>query len=181
MQHSERANGDPGRRTLDPIVPDEQEPGAKGTVMADFWEMVRRLPRYLKLATAMSRDNRVPGRAKAMLIAAGAYPISPVDLVPGLIPVAGQLDDLYVILTALQQAVRMSPADVIDEHLATYALTRQDIEDDLAAVRALVREGARRGLRAGGRMVNRIRTGTMTLIANRRQRQVHRRESHGPL
>jgi uncharacterized membrane protein YkvA (DUF1232 family) len=110
--------------------------------LGEFWIGVKRLPAYIKLAAAMARDERIPKKSKALLITGGAYAVSPIDIVPGIIPVAGQLDDLYVILTAIQQAVRLSPKDVADQHLANFDITREDIEHDLASVRNLVKEAA---------------------------------------
>src|SRR5688572_14746864 len=78
-------------------------------VMDRFWAAVRRLPRYIFLGTNLVRDDRVPARVKAMLAVGGVYAISPIDLVPGIIPVAGQLDDLVVVLVALRAAIRACP------------------------------------------------------------------------
>lgn len=106
-----------------------------------MWKLVRRLPRYARLTAALARDPRVPRSAKAMLAIGGLYLVSPIDLVPGIIPVAGQLDDLYVVLTGLQRAIRTSPDDVIDEHLAAVELERSCVDDDLATIRDFVRRG----------------------------------------
>lgn len=129
--------------------------------LAEFWIGLKRLPAYLKLSASMAKDDRIPKTSKGMLVVGGAYAISPIDLVPGIIPVAGQLDDLYVILTAIQQSIRMAPDDVADEHLARHGVTRDDIEHDLAAVRNLVKEAAlitaQFGLRALKNTGNRIR------------------------
>lgn len=111
------------------------------SALEPMWVLIRRLPRYVRLASAMARDPRVPTSAKAMLAVGGAYLVSPIDLVPGIIPVAGQLDDLYVVLTGLQQAIRVTPRAVVDEHLEKAELTSQDISDDLAAIRTFVRKG----------------------------------------
>lgn len=121
--------------------------------LAAFWETVKRLPKYLRLVNALARDPRIPRRSKGALVVGGAYAVSPIDLVPGVIPVAGQVDDLYVLLTALQQAIRMSPKDVVNEHLAATQVSRDEIEADLANVRSLVRQGVVWSVRNGGRAV----------------------------
>ena len=127
-----------------PFVDEHGNPrtSAMKDALGEFWIGVKRLPAYVKMAASMARDERIPKKSKALLVTGGAYAVSPIDLVPGLIPVAGQLDDLYVILKAIQQAVRLSPKDVADEHLAKYEITREDIEHDLASVRTLVKEAA---------------------------------------
>ena len=121
-------------------------------VLTNFWAAVRRLPSYVRLAGALAADQRVPRRTKVILAVGGAYAVSPIDFVPGIIPIAGQLDDLYVLLTALQQAVRSAPAEVAAAHLERAGLQRTDLDNDLAAVRALVRKAARTSLRVGGRI-----------------------------
>lgn len=130
--------------------PSNQNP--EDPVLTNFWAALRRLPSYVRLAGALAADKRVPRRTKAILAFGGAYAVSPIDFIPGIIPVAGQLDDLYVLLTALQQAVRSAPAEVATAHLERAGLQRTDLDDDLAAVRALVRKAAKTSLRVGGRM-----------------------------
>ena len=124
-------------------------------VMRRFWEAVRRLPRYVFLGTNLVRDERVPKRVKATIAIGGAYAISPIDLVPGIIPVAGQLDDLVVLLVSLRQAIRACPPEVAAEHLRRAGLTEDDFATDLRAVRDTAVWLARKGLRATGSMAAR--------------------------
>src|SRR5690349_17212892 len=70
-----------------------------------FLAAARRLPRYARLAGGLLRDARVPATSKAIIAAGGLYVVSPIDLVPGVIPVAGQLDDLLILLVALRQGI----------------------------------------------------------------------------
>jgi uncharacterized membrane protein YkvA (DUF1232 family) len=144
----------------DPLPVTEQASGTSGTTpdtgesaLEPMWDLIRRLPRYVRLASAMARDPRVPTSAKTMLAIGGAYLVSPIDLVPGIIPVAGQLDDLYVVLTGLQQAIRVTPKAVVDEHLEKSGLTTEDISDDLAAIRRFVRKGVAWTFQKGGQAV----------------------------
>ena len=148
--------------TTTPIVSVDGVPDLRGSTQRDsgqhvdlapVWALIKRLPTYVRLSTAMARDPRVPATAKATLALGGIYVVSPVDLIPGLIPIAGQIDDLYVVLTGLQQAVRMSPDEVVDEHLAEVGLTRTAIDDDLAALRTFVRQGAAWAFQKGGDVV----------------------------
>ena len=55
-------------------------------VVGPYLEMVTRLPMYARLGADLARDPDVPAAAKASLVAAGVYAISPVDLVPGTLP-----------------------------------------------------------------------------------------------
>lgn len=126
--------------------------GAIDPVIERFWEAVRRLPRYLRLAGGLAVDDRVPKNAKVAIGLGGAYAVSPIDLVPGIIPVAGQLDDMMVLLLTLRRAVRASPPAVAAEHLERAGLTIEDFDGDLAACRATLRWVGVRGLRLGGRL-----------------------------
>ena len=104
-------------------------------IMARFKVSMRRLPRYGRLAANMLRDDRVPLEARSALIAGGAYVISPIDLIPGFIPVLGQLDDLLVALLGLRFALAQSPPEVQEEHLERAGLRQEDFADDLRTVR----------------------------------------------
>jgi uncharacterized membrane protein YkvA (DUF1232 family) len=134
---------------------DEERARERREALADFWETVKRLPAYARLVGTMARDDRVPWSARAMLVAGGAYLVSPLDAVPGIIPVAGQLDDMYVVLTALRQALRMTPDEVGAEYLERYGLDIGTIDGDLATIRTLVRVGVVHGARWGARQVDR--------------------------
>jgi len=77
-----------------------------------FMTLVRRLPRYGRLAWNLSRHPKVTGKRRMALIGAAAYLLSPIDLVPGFIPVAGQLDDAAALLIAIGVALRsMQPTE----------------------------------------------------------------------
>ena len=74
------------------------------------------IPNFLKLLFRLFKDSRVPMAEKAMLIGAIAYVVSPLDLLPDVIPVIGQVDDLYLIgLVVLRLLARTDDA-VIQEH-----------------------------------------------------------------
>ncbi len=120
-------------------------------VLGRFWEAVKRLPRYLQLAIGLGRDGRVPRGAKVAVGLGGAYAVSPIDLVPGIIPVAGQLDDMLVLLLSLRQALRACPPELAAARLAAAGLTAATLDDDLAACRAMLRWIAAKSLRLSGR------------------------------
>lgn len=129
-------------------APFEQPVTEYDLIMARFKISAKRLPRYGRLAANMLRDDRVPFEARSALVAGGAYVISPIDLIPGFIPVLGQLDDLLVALLGLRFALAQSPPDVRDEHLERAGLRDEDFAEDLRTVRDtsiyLLKAGARR-------------------------------------
>ena len=104
-------------------------------VLGPYMEMISRLPVYVRLATDLARDPEVPASAKASLVAAGVYAISPIDLVPGIIPVAGQMDDLAALLLAIRFAIRLTPKEVAVPHLERAGISPQQLDEDVKAVR----------------------------------------------
>jgi uncharacterized membrane protein YkvA (DUF1232 family) len=107
--------------------------------IASLGGTIGRLPRYLVLARNLLRDPKVDRWRKAGLVASLVYVASPIDLVPGLIPVAGQLDDLAVLLHGIRTALRGSTRGAAEAHLRAAGLTPGDIDRDLAVVRAAAR------------------------------------------
>ncbi len=93
--------------------------------------ILRRLPAYGTLAWRVIRDPRVRRRHKAVLAAGAGYVLSPVDLVPGFIPVLGQMDDVAVMLLSLRTVLRLAPPDVAAQHLSATGLSWAQIDDDL--------------------------------------------------
>lgn len=61
------------------------------------------------------RDPRVPWSARLVALAAAAYALSPIDLIPDFIPVIGYLDDLLIVPLLILIAIKLIPADVLAE------------------------------------------------------------------
>src|SRR3954466_6723031 len=64
----------------------------------------------------LMRDPRIPRRRRAALLLAALYLLTPLDVVPDFIPVAGQLDDAIVVLLALRYLLRGTDRQLLDEH-----------------------------------------------------------------
>ncbi|MBU0491206.1 MAG: DUF1232 domain-containing protein [Chloroflexi bacterium] len=72
----------------------------------------------LRLVSRLIMDARVPTWLKAVIPTLVAiYVLSPVDIVPDIIPGLGQLDDIAVVLLGIKLFIDMSPADVVRQHL----------------------------------------------------------------
>lgn len=71
------------------------------------------------------RDPRVPWYAKAVAVAVAAYALSPVDLVPDVIPVLGHVDDAILLPLGILLAVRLIPPEVMAEHRAAAVAARR--------------------------------------------------------
>jgi uncharacterized membrane protein YkvA (DUF1232 family) len=71
------------------------------------------LPACLTLVRRLRADPRVPRRAKLVVLFAGLWVLSPIDLVPEFLPVIGPLDDVVVVALALRYAARQVPHEVL--------------------------------------------------------------------
>lgn len=127
-------------------------------VMVRFVGVVARVPRYVRLGWLLMNDPTVSGRGKAALGGGLAYAISPIDPVPGFIPVLGQLDDLAVLLLAVRMALKSAPTEVADRHLRESGLSWETLDQDLVTIRAtaiwVTRQGGALALRAGKAMLS---------------------------
>lgn len=108
---------------------------------------------YLRLTLALLRDPAVGRHRRAALLAAAAYFASPIDLVPGIIPVFGQLDDLAVAMLAIRLALNALEPHRRQAHLAAAGLSDETLREDITAAATIggwaARTGGRLGLRAG--------------------------------
>jgi uncharacterized membrane protein YkvA (DUF1232 family) len=73
------------------------------------------LPACLTLARRLRADPRVPWQARAAVVVAGLWVLSPIDLLPEFLPVIGPLDDVVVVALALRYAARRVPREVLLE------------------------------------------------------------------
>lgn len=72
--------------------------------------------RTLRLVWRLLSDARVSVLPKLILLAAAIYVISPIDLIPDVIPVFGQLDDIGIVILAINLFVEFCPRDIVEEH-----------------------------------------------------------------
>jgi uncharacterized membrane protein YkvA (DUF1232 family) len=105
-------------------------------------DLVGFLPDCAMLLGRLWRDSRVPRRARAVLALAAVWVVSPVDLVPEVLPVIGALDDVVVAAVALRYAVRRVPRDaVVDAWPGSATMLRRLLGDSTTA-----NHGARAGV-----------------------------------
>ena len=78
----------------------------------------RELRTDLRLSLSLLLDSRVPLLYKAIIpLAWAAYLLFPLDLIPDVVPILGELDDLAMLVLAAQLLVLLSPKYVVEEHL----------------------------------------------------------------
>jgi uncharacterized membrane protein YkvA (DUF1232 family) len=74
------------------------------------------IPDCLVLVRRLVADQGIPRRHKLLLGALVAYLALPFDLVPDVIPVAGQLDDVIVVSLVLRSVLRAGGPDALRRH-----------------------------------------------------------------
>lgn len=72
----------------------------------------RRLKALLLAVWVAGRDPRTPWYAKALAACVLAYALSPIDLIPDIIPLLGYLDDLILLPLGIALVVRLIPPQV---------------------------------------------------------------------
>jgi Protein of unknown function (DUF1232) len=74
------------------------------------------IPDCLVLIGRLISDQRVPRRRKLLLAGLVGYLALPFDLVPDLIPIAGQLDDVLVVGLVLRRFLRSGGEELVRQH-----------------------------------------------------------------
>ena len=106
--------------------------------MLPFLPLAGRAPGYARLLWALATDPRVPPSRKALLAIAGLYIVSPIDLIPDAIPIIGALDDVAIMVLAIDVFLEGLPEDLVSEKLADLGMSPKELDHDLARVRKLV-------------------------------------------
>jgi uncharacterized membrane protein YkvA (DUF1232 family) len=91
-----------------------------GLVLAGRREDARALagfvPDCVVLVGRLARDPAVGRRSRVLLLLLGLYLASPIDLVPDVLPVAGQLDDAILLALVLRGIVRRAGPETVRRH-----------------------------------------------------------------
>ena len=112
-----------------------------------FMPIASRAPVYARLMLALLVDERTPGARKALLAGAAGYLLVGRDLIPDDIPVLGQLDDLVVVVLAVDLFLDGVPTDLLDEKLAELEIDRVAFDQDIARIRRLTPGPVRKTIR----------------------------------
>lgn len=91
---------------------DRPRTGAKRSVVA----AIRQLPSYVRLLLGLISDSRVSKIDRFFVIAAVAYIVSPIDFIPDIIPFFGEVDDVFLLMIALQRLVNHAGRNVLLAH-----------------------------------------------------------------
>ena len=123
--------------------------GAKRTVMY----YIKQLPNYLRLLGGLLGDRRVAVMDKLLVAGAIAYIAMPIDLIPDFIPFLGEVDDVFLLVLALQRLVANAGRPVLQAHWsgAMEDLADLNLKEALAAAAFFLPRGIRRKLKMIGR------------------------------
>ena len=72
--------------------------------------------RSIQLVWRLMADPRVPTMTKLIIPGVIVYVLLPIDIIPDVIPILGQLDDLAVVFFGIRFFIEMCPPDVVMEH-----------------------------------------------------------------
>jgi len=112
-----------------------------------FLPIASRIPMYTRLIAALIVDDRMPMQRKALLAGAAGYLALGRDIIPDDIPIIGGLDDLVVVILAVELFFDGVPDDLLVEKLTELGIDRAEFDRDIAQVRRLTPGPVRRTIR----------------------------------
>ena len=123
--------------------------GAKRTVMY----YIKQLPSYLRLLGGLLTDRRVNAVDKLLVAGAIAYIAMPIDFIPDFIPFMGEVDDVFLLVIALQRLVANAGRPVLLSHWSGSMddLADLNLKEALAAAAFFLPRNIRRKLKMIGR------------------------------
>jgi uncharacterized membrane protein YkvA (DUF1232 family) len=133
---SKRSRGSRGRAGL-----------GRAVSLLAFLPIASRVPMYTRLVTSLVMDDRMPANRKALLAGAAGYLVLGRDIIPDSVPIIGGLDDLVVVVLAVELFLDGVPDDLLEEKLAELGIDRAEFDRDVAQVRRLTPGPVRRTIR----------------------------------
>jgi uncharacterized membrane protein YkvA (DUF1232 family) len=112
-----------------------------------FVPVASRVPMYARLVWSLVLDERVPMSRKAVLVGAAGYVLVGRDLIPDEIPMLGGLDDLAVVVLAVEVFFDGIPDDLLEEKLEELRIDQEAFRRDIDQVRRLTPAPVRRIIR----------------------------------
>ncbi len=102
-------------RRLDLREPEER-PRPRSGLRRSVVHAMRLIPNYVRLLFGLFRDDRVSRTDRLLVLGALVYVISPLDFIPDVIPFLGEVDDLFLIVIALQRLIDRAGHAVLLDH-----------------------------------------------------------------
>jgi uncharacterized membrane protein YkvA (DUF1232 family) len=124
-------------------------PGLLGRALGimAFLPLASRAPMYARLVMALVLDERTPASRKMMLAAAAGYLVVGRDIIPDDVPILGGLDDLVIVVLAVDLFLDGVPAELLAEKLKELGIDRVAFDQDMARVRRLTPAPVRKTIR----------------------------------
>ncbi len=126
----------------------------RGLSLLAFMPVASRIPTYARLVTSLVLDDRMPGSRKVLLAGAAGYLVLGRDLIPDDTPIIGGLDDLVVVVLAVELFLDGVPEDLLDEKLEELGIDRDAYRRDVDQVRRLTPGPVRRTIRRVPGIIN---------------------------
>ena len=115
--------------------------------MMAFLPIASRAPLYARLVLALVMDDRTPNSRKALLAGAAGYLLIGRDLLPDEVPILGGLDDLVIVVLAVDLFLDGVPAELLNEKLVELDIDRAAFDQDMARIRRLTPGPVRKTIR----------------------------------
>lgn len=114
---------------------------------------MKELPNFLRLIGGLLTDMRVSTTDKLLVAGAIGYVLLPMDFVPDFVPFIGEIDDVFLLVLALQRLIANTDRSVVLEHWMgdPKQLRSLDLERVLVAAAFFLPRRVRRRLRTIGR------------------------------
>ena len=112
-----------------------------------FLPVASRIPDYARLITALVLDDRTPNDRKVLLGAAAGYVVIGRDIIPDTIPILGGLDDIVIVVLAVDLFLDGVPPELLQEKLDDLGIDRIAFDRDIAQIRRLTPGPVRRTIR----------------------------------
>jgi uncharacterized membrane protein YkvA (DUF1232 family) len=114
---------------------------------------MKELPNFLRLLGGLLADMRVALTDKLLVAGAVAYILLPIDFVPDFIPFLGEVDDVFLLVIALQRLIANAGRNVVLDHWMgdPKQLGSLDLERVLMAAAFFLPRRIRRRLKTIGR------------------------------
>ena len=139
-------------RTMPPEVEVSSTPrtGAKKTIVCTISE----IPNFLRLLYGLVTDSRVNAVDKLVVAGAIAYILLPMDIIPDFIPFLGEVDDVFLLILALQRLIANAGRAVVQAYWPgdPAELSTGNLEKIVAACVFFLPRRMRRRLRTIGRV-----------------------------
>ena len=114
---------------------------------------MKELPNFLRLLGGLLTDVRISMTDKLLVAGAIAYILLPIDVVPDFIPFLGEIDDIFLLVLALQRLIGNAGRAILLEHWMgdPKDLGSLNLERVLASAAFFLPRRVRRRLRTIGR------------------------------